>query len=111
MVLSIRSMLTEFFCESAAPSPQALTSQRYQLIPIKVLMGVAVFCFLGFAYALFTLAQGRFEISQIGWWLLEVYFGLDASGFESARERFIPGQTEDQCLLPQMISILSLGQC
>lgn len=51
-----------------------------------VLMGVAVFCFLGFAYALFTLANGRFELSQIGWWLLEVYFGLDASGFESARE-------------------------
>lgn len=49
-------------------------------------MGVAVFCFFGFAYALFTLAQGRFELSQIGWWLLEVYFGLDASGFESARK-------------------------
>lgn len=49
-------------------------------------MGVAVFCFCGFAYALFTLAQGRFELSQIGWWLLEVYFGLDASGFESARK-------------------------
>lgn len=28
----------------------------------------------------------RFELSQIGWWLLEVYFGLDASGFESARK-------------------------
>ena len=28
----------------------------------------------------------RFELSQIAWWLLEVYFGLDASGFESARK-------------------------
>jgi hypothetical protein len=50
-----------------------------------VLMGVAVFCFLGFVYALFTLSSGKFDLSQIGWWLLEVYFGLDASGFESAR--------------------------
>ena len=40
---------------------------------------------LGFLYALFTLGQGRFELSQIGWWLLEVYFGLDSSGFEAAR--------------------------
>jgi hypothetical protein len=30
-------------------------------------------------------ADIRFELSQIAWWLLEVYFGLDASGFESAR--------------------------
>ncbi|WRT69282.1 uncharacterized protein IL334_006266 [Kwoniella shivajii] len=62
MVLSIRSMLTEFF----------------------FLMSVGFFCFLGFLYALFTLGQGRFALSQIGWWLLEVYFGLDASGFEHA---------------------------
>ncbi|WVN87843.1 uncharacterized protein L203_103038 [Cryptococcus depauperatus CBS 7841] len=62
MVLSIRSMLTEFF----------------------FLMGVGVFCFLGFVYALFTLGQGKFQLSQIAWWLLEVYFGLDASGFEHA---------------------------
>lgn len=62
MVLSIRSMLTEFF----------------------FLMGVGIFCFLGFVYALFTLGQGKFELSQIAWWLLEVYFGLDASGFEHA---------------------------
>ena len=56
---------------------------------------------IGFLYALFTLGQGRyvhdhcrleriaqarFELSTIGWWLLEVYFGLDASGFENARK-------------------------
>ncbi|ODN80904.1 hypothetical protein L202_03030 [Cryptococcus amylolentus CBS 6039] len=62
MVLSIRSMLTEFF----------------------FLMGVGVFCFAGFVYALFTLGQGKFDLPQIGWWLLEIYFGLDASGFEHA---------------------------
>lgn len=47
-------------------------------------MGIGIFCFLGFLYALFTLGQGRYQLSQIGWWLLEVYFGLDASGFEAA---------------------------
>ncbi|ORY33033.1 hypothetical protein BCR39DRAFT_520833 [Naematelia encephala] len=62
MVLSIRSMLTEFF----------------------FLMGIGIFCFLGFLYALFTLGQGKFALSQIGWYLLEVYFGLDAAGFEAA---------------------------
>ena len=31
------------------------------------------------------LISTRFELSQIGWWLLEVYFGLDASGFETSR--------------------------
>ncbi|ORX39230.1 hypothetical protein BD324DRAFT_618919 [Kockovaella imperatae] len=64
MVLSIRSMLVEFF----------------------FLMAIGIFCFLGFLYALFTLGQGRFELSQIGWWLLEVYFGLDASGFETSHD-------------------------
>ena len=48
MVLSIRSMLVEFFCESA--SLGALTA---------VLMAIGIFCFLGFLYALFTLGQGR----------------------------------------------------
>ena len=64
MVLSLRSMLVEFF----------------------FLMCIGIFCFLGFLYALFTLGQGRFELSQIGWWLLEVYFGLDASGFETSHD-------------------------
>ena len=64
LVLSLRSMLTEFF----------------------FLMGIGIFCFLGFLYALYTLGEGRFELSQIGWWLLEVYFGLDASGFEMAHD-------------------------
>ena len=36
--------------------------------------------------AVFRSTHCRFGLSQIGWWLLEVYFGLDASGFENARE-------------------------
>lgn len=83
MVLSIRSMLTEFFCKLCRLSRSG--SGRFDT-DMSVLMALAVFCFLGFVYALFTLAAGRFELSQIGWWLLEVYFGLDASGFESARK-------------------------
>ncbi|GFZ47257.1 hypothetical protein JCM24511_05000 [Saitozyma sp. JCM 24511] len=80
MVLSIRSMLTEFFCGlNALITMQMLSAKRW-----IVLMGVGIFCFIGFAYALYTLGQGRFEFVQIGWWLLEVYFGLDASGFEAA---------------------------
>lgn len=67
LILSLRSMMSEFF----------------------FLMGVGFFCFLGFLYALFTLGQGRFELLQIGWWLLDIYFGLDASGFEAAH-RFHP---------------------
>ncbi|KLT45208.1 hypothetical protein CC85DRAFT_299674 [Cutaneotrichosporon oleaginosum] len=63
MVLSIRSMLTEFF----------------------FLMSVGIFCFLGFVYALRTLNQS-IGVNQICWWLLEVFFGLDATGFEQAHE-------------------------
>ncbi|BEJ16219.1 hypothetical protein CspHIS471_0508240 [Cutaneotrichosporon sp. HIS471] len=61
MVLSIRSMLTEFF----------------------FLMSVGIFCFLGFVYALRTLNQSV-GLNLICWWLLEVFFGLDATGFEQA---------------------------
>ncbi|GHJ86400.1 hypothetical protein NliqN6_2802 [Naganishia liquefaciens] len=64
MILSLRSMMGEFI----------------------ILMGIASFCFLGFSYALWTLGRGRYQFSQIGWYLLEVYFGLDASGFEAAHD-------------------------
>lgn len=47
-------------------------------------MGVGIFCFLGFVYALRTL-NNTIALPQICWWLLEVYFGLDATGFEEAR--------------------------
>lgn len=47
-------------------------------------MCVGMFCFLGFVYAFRTLGQGYQPVSQICWWLLEIYFGLDATGFESA---------------------------
>ncbi|KAH7335512.1 hypothetical protein B0J17DRAFT_670476 [Rhizoctonia solani] len=59
MVLSLRSMFAEF----------------------AVLMLVAAFCFGGFLYALWTYGSG-----QIAWWMLDLWFGLDASGFDRATE-------------------------
>ncbi|KAG8873745.1 hypothetical protein FRB98_008807 [Tulasnella sp. 332] len=69
MILSLRSMFFEFV----------------------ILMLVAMFCFCGFLYALFTLskntahpAEPEFGLGQIAWWMLDLYFGLDASGFDKA---------------------------
>ncbi|QRW02809.1 hypothetical protein RhiLY_01808 [Ceratobasidium sp. AG-Ba] len=62
MVLSLRSMFTEF----------------------AVLMLVAAFCFGGFLYALWTLGRDTFSSAQIAWWMLDLWFGLDASGFDQA---------------------------
>ncbi|KAF8596769.1 hypothetical protein BDV93DRAFT_479992 [Ceratobasidium sp. AG-I] len=62
MVLSLRSMFTEF----------------------AVLMLVAAFCFGGFWYALWTLGRDAFGSGQIAWWMLDLWFGLDASGFDQA---------------------------
>ncbi|KAG9050438.1 hypothetical protein FS837_005511 [Tulasnella sp. UAMH 9824] len=65
MILSIRSMFYEF----------------------TVLMLVAAFCFCGFLYALFTLAKSGknyYSPGTIFWYMLDLYFGLDASGFDRA---------------------------
>ncbi|CAE6462062.1 unnamed protein product [Rhizoctonia solani] len=64
MVLSLRSMFTEF----------------------AVLMLVAAFCFGGFLYALWTLGRDTYSSGQIAWWMLDLWFGLDASGFDRASE-------------------------
>ncbi|KAG8961713.1 hypothetical protein FRC03_005040 [Tulasnella sp. 419] len=65
MILSLRSMFVEFI----------------------VLMLVAVFCFCGFFYALWTLSRAttyQYTPGTIFWWMLDLYFGLDASGFDRA---------------------------
>ncbi|KAG9009327.1 hypothetical protein FRB90_008420 [Tulasnella sp. 427] len=65
MILSIRSMFYEF----------------------TVLMLVAAFCFCGFLYALYTLAKSGktyYSPGTIFWYMLDLYFGLDASGFDRA---------------------------
>ncbi|KAI0272571.1 hypothetical protein BC834DRAFT_353387 [Gloeopeniophorella convolvens] len=66
MVLSLRAMLTQFV----------------------LLMLIAAFCFGGFLYALWTTEAG-YSASQIAWWMLDLWFGLDASGFENA-SKFSP---------------------
>ncbi|KIJ55272.1 hypothetical protein M422DRAFT_23881 [Sphaerobolus stellatus SS14] len=62
MILSLRSMFTEF----------------------AILMVIATFCFAGFLYALWTLSRNGpgFTSSQIAWWMIDLFFGLDASGFD-----------------------------
>ncbi|KAI0073518.1 hypothetical protein K474DRAFT_1686181 [Panus rudis PR-1116 ss-1] len=55
-------------------------SLRAMIMQFVVLMLIAAFCFGGFLYALWT---------TIAWWMLDLWFGLDASGFENAT-RFHP---------------------
>ncbi|KAI0034476.1 hypothetical protein K488DRAFT_45428 [Vararia minispora EC-137] len=71
MVLSLRAMISQFF----------------------TLMLIAIFCFGGFLYALWTFSRNGAGYSarrdQIAWWMADLWFGLDASGFDRA-SRFNP---------------------
>ncbi|TFK53419.1 hypothetical protein OE88DRAFT_1655542 [Heliocybe sulcata] len=66
MVLSIRAMLVQFV----------------------ILMVIAAFCFAGFLYALWTLSRNSagYSAGQIAWWMADLWFGLDASGFDKASQ-------------------------
>ncbi|KAI0816960.1 hypothetical protein BC628DRAFT_1404843 [Trametes gibbosa] len=68
-------------------------SLRAMMMQFVVLMGIAAFCFGGFLYALWTLgkdhAHARYSAGTIAWWMLDLWFGLDASGFDNA-SRFHP---------------------
>jgi len=66
MVLSLRAMISQF----------------------AFLMLIAAFCFTGFLYAFWTLSKARagYTLSQISWWMINIWFGLDAAGFEKARD-------------------------
>ncbi|KAJ7890538.1 receptor-activated Ca2+-permeable cation channel [Mycena olivaceomarginata] len=63
-------------------------SLRAMMMQFLVLMMIAAFCFCGFLYALWTLSRNSagYSTSQIGWWMLDLWFGLDASGFDRANE-------------------------
>ncbi|KDQ26658.1 hypothetical protein PLEOSDRAFT_1077531 [Pleurotus ostreatus PC15] len=50
-------------------------SLRAMMVQFVVLMCIAAFCFCGFLYALWT---------HIAWWMLDLFFGLDATGFDRA---------------------------
>ncbi|KAF9075354.1 receptor-activated Ca2+-permeable cation channel [Rhodocollybia butyracea] len=66
MVLSLRAMISQFV----------------------VLMLIAAFCFGGFLYALWTLSRNaaQYSAGTIAWWMLDLWFGLDASGFDRATQ-------------------------
>ena len=73
MILSLRSMMSEFFSECLDLRGDFFEElMRYILFHRSVLMSIATFCFLGFSYALWTLGGGEYSWSQIGWYLLEV---------------------------------------
>ncbi|KII87361.1 hypothetical protein PLICRDRAFT_42989 [Plicaturopsis crispa FD-325 SS-3] len=63
-------------------------SLRAMMMQFVVLMLIAAFCFGGFLYALWTLSrnQAQYSIGTIAWWMLDLWFGLDASGFDKATQ-------------------------
>jgi hypothetical protein len=65
MVLSLRSMILQFVA----------------------LMVIAAFCFCGFLYALWTLSRNSagYSLGTIAWWMADLWFGLDASGFHESQ--------------------------
>ncbi|KAI6126399.1 hypothetical protein EV401DRAFT_2055309 [Pisolithus croceorrhizus] len=60
-------------------------SLRAMMMQFVALMLIAAFCFCGFLYALWT-SLSRKGASTIAWWMLDLWFGLDASGFDRAFE-------------------------
>ncbi|KAG6334595.1 hypothetical protein ID866_4489 [Astraeus odoratus] len=63
-------------------------SLRAMMMQFVALMLIAAFCFCGFLYALWTLSRkgAGYSASTIAWWMLDLWFGLDASGFDRAAE-------------------------
>ncbi|GJE91189.1 ion transporter [Phanerochaete sordida] len=61
---------------------------RAMIVQFVVLVLIAAFCFGGFLYALWTLSRNGagYSVGQIAWWMLDLFFGLDASGFDRATE-------------------------
>ncbi|KAI0343039.1 hypothetical protein BDW22DRAFT_1316922, partial [Trametopsis cervina] len=61
-------------------------SLRAMIVQFVALILIAAFCFGGFLYALWTYAPLYFLLLQIAWWMLDLYFGLDASGFDKSMD-------------------------
>ncbi|KAF8966304.1 hypothetical protein BDZ97DRAFT_1808888 [Flammula alnicola] len=55
---------------------------RAMIVQFTFLMVIAAFCFCGFLYALWTLS--RDSAATVAWWMLDLWFGLDAAGFDNA---------------------------
>ncbi|THH32452.1 hypothetical protein EUX98_g1732 [Antrodiella citrinella] len=63
-------------------------SLRAMIMQFVALMLIAAFCFGGFLYALWTLSRGSagYSAGTIAWWMLDLWFGLDAGGFQNATD-------------------------
>ncbi|KAF8653547.1 hypothetical protein AX16_003910 [Volvariella volvacea WC 439] len=63
-------------------------SLRAMMVQFVALMCIAAFCFCGFLYALWTLSRNEagYSAGTIAWWMLDLWFGLDASGFDRANQ-------------------------
>ncbi|KAK7061015.1 hypothetical protein VNI00_000750 [Paramarasmius palmivorus] len=63
-------------------------SLRAMMVQFLLLMLIAAFCFGGFLYALWTLSrnEAQYTVGTIAWWMLDLWFGLDASGFDHSTE-------------------------
>lgn len=63
-------------------------SLRAMMMQFLFLMLIAAFCFCGFLYALWILSrnQAGYGAGTIAWWMLDLWFGLDASGFDRSTE-------------------------
>ncbi|GBE86440.1 predicted protein [Sparassis crispa] len=61
-------------------------SLRAMIVQFVALMCVAAFCFGGFMYAIWTFSRNKagYSASQVAWWMLDLWFGLDASLFDAA---------------------------
>ncbi|KAM0793199.1 hypothetical protein ACM66B_000669 [Microbotryomycetes sp. NB124-2] len=61
-----------------------ILSLRAMLAEFAYLMGIAVFCTLGFVFALNHLCDGEYSVSRIAEWLIFIWFGLDGSGIDKS---------------------------
>lgn len=63
-------------------------SLRAMMMQFLFLMLIAAFCFCGYLYALWILSrnQAGYGAGTIAWWMLDLWFGLDASGFDRSNE-------------------------
>ncbi|KAK4058072.1 hypothetical protein OIO90_000811 [Microbotryomycetes sp. JL221] len=61
-----------------------ILSLRAMLAEFAYLMAIAVFCTLGFVFALNHLCDGAYSVARIAEWLIFIWFGLDGSGLDKS---------------------------
>ncbi|GAA5850227.1 hypothetical protein JCM8547_001050 [Rhodosporidiobolus lusitaniae] len=61
-----------------------ILSLRALLADFVYLLGITVFCFIGFVFALNHLSEGDYSVGRISEWLVFIFFGLDGSGIDES---------------------------